>query len=80
MCIITDPVATRDLPQGLHDRYGGWLDMEESQRDFERYARVCYERFGDRVKNWITFNEPWIQAVFVRCATPRETLEGGGRP
>lgn len=25
-----------DLPQTLHDRYGGWLNVEESQRDFER--------------------------------------------
>ncbi|GAB0136371.1 hypothetical protein EsDP_00004672 [Epichloe bromicola] len=53
-----------DLPQGLHDRYRGWLDVDESQLDFERYARVCYERFGDRVKNWITLNEPWIQSIF----------------
>ncbi|OAQ78891.1 beta-glucosidase [Purpureocillium lilacinum] len=53
-----------DLPQGLQDRYGGWLDVEESQKDFERYARLCYERFGDRVKNWITLNEPWIQSIF----------------
>ncbi|KAM0271135.1 hypothetical protein ACHAQH_009184 [Verticillium albo-atrum] len=52
-----------DLPQALHDRYGGWLDIEESQKDFERYARVCYERFGDRVKNWITLNEPWVCAI-----------------
>lgn len=64
-----------DLPQGLHDRYGGWLDVEESQRDFERYARVCYERFGDRVKRWITLNEPWIQAVFVSLLqVPRDFL------
>lgn len=54
-----------DLPQALHDRYGGWLDVQESQLDFERYARVCYEHFGDRVKNWITLNEPWIQSIFV---------------
>lgn len=54
-----------DLPQELHDRYGGWLDVDEVQLDFERYARVCYERFGDRVQNWITLNEPWIQAVYV---------------
>lgn len=54
-----------DLPQALHDRYGGWLDVEESQRDFERYARVCFERFGDRVQDWITLNEPWIQSIFV---------------
>lgn len=53
-----------DLPQALHDRYGGWLNVEEVQKDFERYSRVCYERFGDRVKNWITINEPWIQAVY----------------
>ncbi|KAH7131565.1 family 1 glycoside hydrolase [Dactylonectria estremocensis] len=53
-----------DLPQGLHDRYGGWLDVEESQKDFERYARVCYERFGDRVRDWITLNEPWIVSIF----------------
>lgn len=55
-----------DLPQALHERYRGWLDMEESQKDFERYARLCYERFGDRVKHWITLNEPWITSVFVR--------------
>ncbi|KAL1986760.1 hypothetical protein VTN96DRAFT_5625 [Rasamsonia emersonii] len=53
-----------DLPQALHDRYGGWLNVEESQQDFERYARLCFERFGDRVKNWITLNEPWIVSIF----------------
>ncbi|CAL5873614.1 uncharacterized protein PFLUO_LOCUS7895 [Penicillium psychrofluorescens] len=53
-----------DLPQKLHDRYGGWLDVEESQLDFERFAKICYERFGDRVKNWITLNEPWIVSIF----------------
>ncbi|OJJ01780.1 hypothetical protein ASPVEDRAFT_130780 [Aspergillus versicolor CBS 583.65] len=52
-----------DLPQALHDRYGGWLNVEEVQKDFERYARVCFERFGDRTKNWITLNEPWIVSI-----------------
>ncbi|KAL1888282.1 hypothetical protein Sste5346_009674 [Sporothrix stenoceras] len=53
-----------DLPLGIHDRYGGWLNVEESQADFEHFARLCYERFGDRVKHWITLNEPWIISVF----------------
>ncbi|KAF4168553.1 hypothetical protein CNMCM6936_001867 [Aspergillus lentulus] len=61
-----------DLPQALQDRYDGWLNIEESQMDFERFGRVCYERFGVRVKNWITLNEPWNTAIngFVRCTEP----------
>jgi len=54
----------------LHERYGGWLDVQESQKDFERYARLCYERFGDRVKHWITLNEPWIVSIFVSGFLP----------
>ncbi|KIM93830.1 glycoside hydrolase family 1 protein [Oidiodendron maius Zn] len=53
-----------DLPQKLEDRYGGWLSLEEIQKDFNRYATVCFERFGDRVKRWITFNEPAIISIF----------------
>lgn len=30
-----------DLPQGLHDRYGGWLNQEEIVKDFVNYAKVC---------------------------------------
>lgn len=29
-----------DLPQGLHDRYGGWLNKEEVVKDFVNYAKV----------------------------------------
>jgi beta-glucosidase len=47
-----------DLPQVLHDSYGGFLDTEKFNRDFEYYASTCFELFGDQVKNWMTFNEP----------------------
>ncbi|XP_070577049.1 cytosolic beta-glucosidase-like [Ptychodera flava] len=48
-----------DLPQALHDSYGGWMS-EDIVEDFANYASLCFERFGDRVKFWLTFNEPWI--------------------
>ncbi|KAK2760124.1 beta-glucosidase [Colletotrichum kahawae] len=52
-----------DTPQALEDRYGGMLDKERYTPDFVRYARVCFERFGDRVKNWITYNEPGVYTL-----------------
>ncbi|XP_039113976.1 beta-glucosidase 25 isoform X2 [Dioscorea cayenensis subsp. rotundata] len=46
-----------DLPQALEDRYEGWLNIQIVE-DFNNYAFTCFKAFGDRVKHWITFNEP----------------------
>ncbi|KAL0464171.1 UNVERIFIED_CONTAM: Beta-glucosidase 44 [Sesamum latifolium] len=50
-----------DLPQALQDRYNGWLGRQVVE-DFADYADFCFKTFGDRVKNWQTFNEPrwWL--------------------
>ncbi|KAL1327798.1 hypothetical protein AAHE18_13G328600 [Arachis hypogaea] len=46
-----------DLPQALEDKYNGWLSADIIN-DFANYAEICFQKFGDRVKHWITFNEP----------------------
>ena len=50
-----------DLPQALQDA-GGW-PARETIDAFVAYADVVSRRLGDRVKDWITHNEPWCIAV-----------------
>ncbi len=52
-----------DLPQALADR-GGWR-TRESVEWFNEYARIMFEALGDRVGTWITFNEPYIDAIII---------------
>jgi beta-glucosidase len=49
-----------DLPQALEDK-GGWNSRATSER-FAEYAHLMAEKFGDRVKNWTTLNEPFCSA------------------
>lgn len=47
-----------DMPQTLDDRYGGFLSRQCAY-DFAEYVEVIVKALGDRVKHWITLNEPW---------------------
>ncbi len=47
-----------DLPQALEDR-GGWLSRDTAER-FAEYAGHVADRLGDRVRRWITLNEPVV--------------------
>ncbi|KAJ7548006.1 hypothetical protein O6H91_08G113200 [Diphasiastrum complanatum] len=67
-----------DVPQALEESYGSLLSTQFVE-DYANYAEACFETFGDRVKNWITFNEPHIisslgyaRGIFPpqRCSAP----------
>lgn len=46
-----------DLPQVLQD-VGGWTNRAVVDA-FARFTDIVTRRLGDRVKHWITINEPW---------------------
>ncbi|WP_124067730.1 glycoside hydrolase family 1 protein [Clostridium sp. E02] len=45
-----------DLPYALVEKYNGW-ESRDCAFAFERYAKICFEAFGDRVKYWQPINE-----------------------
>lgn len=51
-----------DMPQALQDAFGGFAGRETAFH-FADYAEVVARRLGDRVKDWITLNEPWEHAA-----------------
>ncbi|MBK9519354.1 MAG: beta-glucosidase [Anaeromyxobacter sp.] len=58
------PMATLyhwDLPQALQDR-GGW-GARDTAAAFVDYANAVSMRLGDRVRQWVTHNEPWCIAA-----------------
>ncbi|MCX7656629.1 MAG: family 1 glycosylhydrolase, partial [Treponemataceae bacterium] len=50
-----------DLPQALQDR-GGWTNRD-TVAAFAEYVDQVTRSLGDRVKHWITFNEPWVASI-----------------
>lgn len=54
-----------DLPQALEDR-GGWPHRGVVDA-YINYADVTTRRLGDRVKHWMTFNEPWVFTFIGYC-------------
>ncbi|KAF7059845.1 hypothetical protein CFC21_066698 [Triticum aestivum] len=51
-----------DLPQSLQDEYNGLLSPRFID-DYTAYAEACFKSFGDRVKHWVTVNEPNIETI-----------------
>ena len=58
-----EPFATLfhwDTPQAIEDA-GGWPARATAEA-FAEYAEAVAGRLGDRVRHWITHNEPWVHA------------------
>lgn len=54
-----EPIVTIyhfEYPQALVEAYGGWIHQEAID-DFEGFAKVLFENFGDKVNYWLTINE-----------------------
>jgi 6-phospho-beta-glucosidase len=49
-------ISHYETPLAIAERYDGWVSREVIGL-FERYVRVLFDRYGHRVKYWLTFNE-----------------------
>ncbi|MHA7299533.1 glycoside hydrolase family 1 protein [Pseudarthrobacter sp. MDT3-1] len=70
-------ISHYETPLNLARTYGGWTNRQLIGF-YERYCQALFERFGSRVKYWLTFNEinSVIHAPFLSggIPTPREEL------
>jgi beta-glucosidase len=48
-----------DMPLALVQKSNGWLN-ESVVDNFADFARLAFQSFGDRVKYWVSFNEPHV--------------------
>jgi beta-glucosidase/6-phospho-beta-glucosidase/beta-galactosidase len=77
-----------DVPSAVHNRTdkGSFLSADIIDK-FNNYADFCFQTYGDRVKHWLTLNEPWTHSwngygtggsAPGRCSTERCKVTGGG--
>ena len=70
-------ISHYETPLGLAKKYDGWRSRKLVDF-FERYCRTIFQRYGKKVKYWLTFNEinSLIHAPFMSggIITPKEKL------
>jgi len=64
-----------DMPYHLVEKYNGFASRKVVDL-FERYVKLCYERFGDRVKHWMTFNEQNLHGLMLKVSNAEVIPEG----
>ena len=70
-----------EMPLYLANHYDGWYSREVIGF-FVRFAKTCFEEFGDLVHYWLSFNEidsvfrhPWTTIGICEDRYPKEKLE-----
>ncbi|AOR65732.1 glycoside hydrolase family 1 protein [Pectobacterium wasabiae] len=54
-----EPIVTLshfEMPMNIVEKYQGWLSRDTIDM-FEKYSKVVFERYKDKVRYWLTFNE-----------------------
>lgn len=73
-----EPVVTLlhfDIPTGLLHQYDGFASRRAID-DFDRYARFCFQQYGDRVTYWLTINEQNIMTnIKEMCGVEESDME-----
>jgi len=49
-------ISHYEMPYALVEKYNGWVSRELIAL-YEKYCKVLFERYQDKVKYWLTFNE-----------------------
>jgi beta-glucosidase len=65
-----------EMPLALA-KQGGWMNRH-MVKWFTDYANICFDQFGDRVKTFLTFNEPSIELLFLQPVM--DAMDNGKAP
>ncbi len=60
-----EPIGTIyhfDIPLALEQKYNGWSNPNMIYA-FEKFSRTLFERYGDKIKKWISINEQMMMVM-----------------
>lgn len=68
-------ISHYELPYALVEKYNGWVGREVIDA-FEKYYKVIFERYQDKVTYWLTFNELNAGTLYTGTFTTTSNFKG----
>lgn len=68
-------ISHYELPYALVEKYNGWADRRLIDL-YMNYCKVIFERYKDKVKYWLTFNEINCGTLFTGTTIAISTVQG----